>query len=326
MNLRIYEQACYIYWLGADLPTVKIGHTNEPERRLAEFRRETGTPGHKAAFAAVIWLDRCRERVEREAHRRAAAFRRDGEWFALTAAEALQYVIDAAEALGVRYEVEDRADLLPATVAAREHAEKVRLCAMLPDSVEAPLPDSLLLSGTYTGDHRLTLPLETLRRLAEAHLAERAEHAEKVRLIAMLPERVGFTTHAYHLHLPDNVVIVHSDNHERKLEVYDYSKAFWLRRYPEGQLVSIGEVPRFTRGEDRFDLPVEMLRELVAKHERAARVRAAQEQAERAAAAERAAREFAINTAKREEADRKANFWFLGGLATIFLAGLMMVK
>jgi hypothetical protein len=33
--IREYEQAVYVYWLGPNLPTVKIGHTNDPDRRLS---------------------------------------------------------------------------------------------------------------------------------------------------------------------------------------------------------------------------------------------------------------------------------------------------
>lgn len=82
--IREYEQAVYVYWLGPNLPTVKIGHTNNPARRLEEFRRETGTPGHKASFAAIVWLDRRREAVELAVHRRLRDQRRDGEWFSAT--------------------------------------------------------------------------------------------------------------------------------------------------------------------------------------------------------------------------------------------------
>ena len=109
--IREYEEAVYVYWLGPNLPTVKIGHTNNPERRLAVFRNETGTPGHKADFAVIVWLDRCREAVEREAHRILAAKRRDGEWFSASAAEALDAIVQGARHLNIRFEIEDRADI-----------------------------------------------------------------------------------------------------------------------------------------------------------------------------------------------------------------------
>lgn len=120
--IREYEQAVYVYWLGPNLPTVKIGHTNNPARRLEEFRRETGTPGHKSSFAAIVWLDRHRERVELAVHRRLAAQRRDGEWFSVTAEEALDTIVAIVENMGIRYEIEDRADLTGA-IAARQAAE-----------------------------------------------------------------------------------------------------------------------------------------------------------------------------------------------------------
>lgn len=118
--IRKYEQAVYVYWLGPNLPTVKIGHTNNPARRLEEFRRETGTPGHKASFAAIVWLDRHRERVELAAHRTAHKFRRDGEWFSMSASDAIDHVVAAAKANGIRYEVEDCADVWAETIAQRE--------------------------------------------------------------------------------------------------------------------------------------------------------------------------------------------------------------
>ena len=118
--IREYEQAVYVYWLGPNLPTVKIGHTNNPARRLEEFRRETGTPGHKASLAAIVWLDRHRERVELAAHRSAREFRRDGEWFSLSASDAIDHVVAAAKANGIRYEVEDCAGVWAETIAQRE--------------------------------------------------------------------------------------------------------------------------------------------------------------------------------------------------------------
>lgn len=124
-NIREYEQAVYIYWLGRDLPTVKIGHTNNPDRRLREFANETGTPGHKADFAAIVWLDRRREAVELAVHRHLAAYRRDGEWFELTPEAALTAITSVAESMNIRYEVEDRADLTGA-IAAGQRAEAER--------------------------------------------------------------------------------------------------------------------------------------------------------------------------------------------------------
>ena len=109
--IREYEQAVYIFWYGPELPSVKIGHTNLPERRLTELRNDTGVPGHLASYAAIIWLDRGREKVEAKAHELAADFRRDKEWFDLTATEALNYVESAARQLRIRYEIEDRANL-----------------------------------------------------------------------------------------------------------------------------------------------------------------------------------------------------------------------
>ena len=109
--IREYEVAVYVYWLGPNLPTVKIGHTDDPASRLRTFRRETGTPGHKGAFAAIVWLDRRREAVEHEAHRILAAKRRDGEWFSASAAEALDAIVQGARSLNIRFEIEDRADI-----------------------------------------------------------------------------------------------------------------------------------------------------------------------------------------------------------------------
>ena len=109
--IREYEEAVYIFWYGPQLKAVKIGHTNDPSRRLTELGNDTAVPAFLAEYAAVVWLDRTREKVEARAHELASEFRRDGEWFSLTAAEALDYVEAAARQLGVKYEIEDRANL-----------------------------------------------------------------------------------------------------------------------------------------------------------------------------------------------------------------------
>lgn len=118
--IREYQQAVYIYWLGRELGTVKIGHTNNPDRRLREFANETGTPGHRASFAAVVWLDRRREEVELAVHRRLADKRRDGEWFAITPEQALEAILLEVNQRGIRYEVEDFADITGALTRAEE--------------------------------------------------------------------------------------------------------------------------------------------------------------------------------------------------------------
>ncbi len=109
--IREYEEAVYIFWYGPQLKAVKIGHTNDPSRRLTELGNDTAVPAFLAEYAAVVWLDRTREKVEARAHELASEFRRDGEWFSLTATEALGYVEAAAKQLGVRYEIEDLANL-----------------------------------------------------------------------------------------------------------------------------------------------------------------------------------------------------------------------
>jgi hypothetical protein len=122
INIREYQQVVYIYWLGRELGTVKIGHTNNPSRRLAEFTRETGTPGHQASFAAVVWLDRRREDVEQAVHRKLAKLRRDGEWFEATPEQALAAIIAEVEERNIRYEIEDFADITGAIARAKEEA------------------------------------------------------------------------------------------------------------------------------------------------------------------------------------------------------------
>jgi len=111
--IRDYEEAVYIFWYGPETPAVKIGHTNDPIRRLTELGNATGVPAFLAEYASIVWLDRTREKVEAKAHELAAEFRKDGEWFNLTASEALDYVETAAKQLGVRYEIEDLANLRP---------------------------------------------------------------------------------------------------------------------------------------------------------------------------------------------------------------------
>ncbi len=109
--IREYEQAVYIYWFGPNLSSVKIGHTSDPERRLIQLGSDTGVPDHLASYAAIVWVDRKRERVEALAHQLAEASRRSGEWFDLTAVSALEYILEAVRQLGVRFEVEDRAGI-----------------------------------------------------------------------------------------------------------------------------------------------------------------------------------------------------------------------
>jgi hypothetical protein len=109
--IREFEQAVYVYWYGPKLPTVKIGHTNDPAKRLIQLGNDTGVPDHLASFAAIVWVDRKREKVEARAHELAANFRKTGEWFELTASDALRYIVSAAEELNVRYEIEDRAGI-----------------------------------------------------------------------------------------------------------------------------------------------------------------------------------------------------------------------
>jgi hypothetical protein len=109
--IREYEQAVYVYWFGSALPTVKIGHSNDPDRRLSQLGSDTGVPDHLASFAAIVWVDRKREKVEALAHQLAGESRRSGEWFELTATEALEYILEAARQIGVRFEVEDRAGI-----------------------------------------------------------------------------------------------------------------------------------------------------------------------------------------------------------------------
>lgn len=107
--IREYEEAVYVYWYGPKLPTVKIGHSRDPDKRLSQLGSDTGVPDHLASFAAIVWLDRQREKVEARAHELAAKFRKSGEWFEITAPAALGYIISAANELNIRYEIEDRA-------------------------------------------------------------------------------------------------------------------------------------------------------------------------------------------------------------------------
>jgi hypothetical protein len=51
--------------------------------------------------------------VEAGAHHRLRNHRRNGEWFAATPTEALDAIVQTAETLGIRYEIEDHAGLTP---------------------------------------------------------------------------------------------------------------------------------------------------------------------------------------------------------------------
>ena len=106
--IKEYEEAVYIYWFGPNTPSVKIGHSSDPDKRLKQLGNDSGVPDHLASFAAIVWLDRKREKVESKAHELAAKWRKSGEWFELTASEALKFIVAAADELNIRYEVEDR--------------------------------------------------------------------------------------------------------------------------------------------------------------------------------------------------------------------------
>jgi T5orf172 domain len=123
--IREYEQAVYVYWFGPDLPTVKIGHSHDPDKRLAQLGNDTGVPDHLASFAAIVWLDRKREKVEALAHELANDFHRTGEWFELTASAALEYILEASRQLGVRFEVEDRAGIYRSPPKTFHEAKKI---------------------------------------------------------------------------------------------------------------------------------------------------------------------------------------------------------
>ena len=80
---------------------VKIGHTDNLGRRVAEFNRETGADSKmilEVAFACVADL---RHSLERAAHRLGRKHRARGEWFRLSLDEAVETVRTAAAELGI---------------------------------------------------------------------------------------------------------------------------------------------------------------------------------------------------------------------------------
>ena len=80
---------------------VKIGHTDNIERRVAEFNRETGADSKmilEVAFACAVDL---RHSLERAAHHLGRKHRSRGEWFRLSLDEAIETVRAAAAELGI---------------------------------------------------------------------------------------------------------------------------------------------------------------------------------------------------------------------------------
>ena len=122
--------AGYVYVLsypGSD--KVKIGHTNDMDRRARELGG--GTIGPNDPIVEIcIWCSEGREKVERLTHKHAHQHRHNGEWFAMTPSVALDAVRNAAQCLHVEHviafdrtehEVQaERARVASAHAAARE--------------------------------------------------------------------------------------------------------------------------------------------------------------------------------------------------------------
>jgi len=106
-------QAGYIYGFrltSRKAELIKIGMTNNVERRLAELNGQlhaTRMPGHLTLvqqFSYRTATTRQAHQVEQEAHRLAVEYRDEGggEWFAMSAQRAQEYIEAAAAAVNVR--------------------------------------------------------------------------------------------------------------------------------------------------------------------------------------------------------------------------------
>jgi hypothetical protein len=104
----------YVFSLGHD-KCCKIGHTDNIQRRLSEFRGETGSPADLAHFPVYIEVDDAhRQSIEAQAHKMADAYRQErGEWFNITPAEALAYIIEAASVCGHDHVIHDPDGVTP---------------------------------------------------------------------------------------------------------------------------------------------------------------------------------------------------------------------
>lgn len=80
---------------------VKIGHTDDLERRVAEFNRETGADSKMILEVAFACIADLRHSLERVAHRLGRKHRARGEWFRLSLDEAVETVRAAAAELGI---------------------------------------------------------------------------------------------------------------------------------------------------------------------------------------------------------------------------------
>ena len=80
---------------------VKIGHTDDLERRVAEFNRETGADSKMILEVAFACAADLRHSLERAAHRLGHKHRSRGEWFRLSLDEAVETVHAAAADLGI---------------------------------------------------------------------------------------------------------------------------------------------------------------------------------------------------------------------------------
>ncbi len=112
---------------------VKIGHTDNLDRRMMELNRETGSDSPMLIEAAFVCPAGQRQRLEAAAHSLGHHARRRGEWFKLEAEAAIDLVRRAAQQHGIRAAISYRhGQLQEITDALRAQtdcafAERVRL-------------------------------------------------------------------------------------------------------------------------------------------------------------------------------------------------------
>ena len=89
-----------IYFIGSlESRTVKIGKSNNPEKRLAEL--QIGNP-HKLVLYGVI--DDVSSELERRLHRILDPFRLEGEWFKLTD-EVIRFMISKTDKISYDFKI-----------------------------------------------------------------------------------------------------------------------------------------------------------------------------------------------------------------------------
>ena len=170
---------------------VKIGHTDDLERRVAEFNRETGADSKMILEVAFACAADLRHSLERAAHRHGRKHRSRGEWFRLSLDEAIETVRTAAAELGINaaicfkkdqpQEVTDRirrqsdqefAERCRQREDAAAQAETAKVAARIDAHIATAMQAKACLD-----EHCLTIPTFRISKDHEELIARTKEHA-----------------------------------------------------------------------------------------------------------------------------------------------------